>query len=303
MNKDIKPLDTRKTVTVTTKNGLVTAERLATLSLKARKLLYVIIAQSTREHTGFYTYTTTDVELSKILGVNLQDLYRDMTGVVDQLMAVSIRLEDDKKIRWRHLVDSGTEYDKEAHTLTIALHEDMRDLILGVEKGGHFAKPLLWDFLRMRSKYGLALWHYISAEMKAGGQGISVARQYDIDIDIDTLRKISGTENKLKQIVNLRERVLDVAIADIERNCLAKVEYTPLKHGRKVTGFRLRVSNHLGYADPESMTLRTRQRARKAELVRLKSTRALTQKEDDELQALILELDQMTMEDYTRGGV
>ena len=51
------------------------------------------------------------------------------------------------------------------------------------------------------------------------------------------MRQVTGTENKLKQIGQFKERVLDKAIREIKDNCGVVVTYTNLKKSRTVIGF------------------------------------------------------------------
>lgn len=290
-----KQIDKRESLRVVTSNDLIDTRDLARLSLNARKLFYVAVAQCRMTDKEFYEFETTPRELAEMWGITRQEVYQVADKITTELMKIVITLRSgERAFRKRHLFEK-CDYDDKAK-LTFKLHNEMTEMLLGLKK--NFSKPSLYPFMRMKSPYSMAIWHLFQKEMRTE---VPYANQtVEFDLTLDELRAVTGTEKKLKQVGQFKERVLDKAIREIRDNCMAAVEYTNVKQGRKVVGFRF-VIKSLWYRNPETMTLRERQQWRKTELIGKKINGKITPDELGELDKLILELDQLTLEDYAKG--
>jgi plasmid replication initiation protein len=292
--EELKKIDKRDRLRVVTSNGLIVAEDLADLSLNARKLFYVAISQCRKGDTEFYKYKVAPTELAEMWGISRQQIYQTIDKTTTELMKVIIRTidTDGKSFKKRHLFET-CDYTSDK-ILEFKLNSEMIEMLLGLNK--NFSKPLMWEFMRMRSPYSMAVWHLMQKEMHSLKPMMTAPIEFDLTLE--ELRKVTGTEKKLKQISQFKERVLDKALREIKENCLVNISYTNIKRGRSVIGFRFTAENFFGTIRPENMTLRQRKIYRKGQLINLKSQRPLTYAEDIELQQLTLELDQMSLEDF-----
>ena len=68
-------------------------------------------------------------------------------------------------------------------------------------------------------------------------------KEVDIYISIDTIRKATNTEDKLKQMVHFKERLLDKAISEINDKLMWSITYTPEKNGRTFVGFNFHIKS------------------------------------------------------------
>lgn len=289
---EVKKIDKRESLTVVTDNGLIDAQDLPKLSLNARKLFYVAVSQCKRSDKEFYEYETTPAELAEMWGIDRSNVYREADKITTELMRIVITLRTGKKsFQKRHLFEKCN-YDDNAK-LTFKLHNEMTDLLLGLKKD--FSKPLVWDFMKMRSPYSMALWHLFQKEMKSF-KPITTQR-IEFDIPLEELRAVTGTEKKLKQIGQFKERVLDKALKEIKRNCWVDITYTNIKRGRTITGFRFTAQSIWGYMDVSDMPFRMQKRMRKAALIRKRVDIGLSPEEQEELLALMDDLNQLTIED------
>ena len=150
--------------------------------------------------------------------------------------------------------------------------------------------------MRMRSKYSIAIWHLMQKEMNSFKPLMSAPIEFDISLE--ALREVTGSQNKLKGLSNFKDRILDKALDEIRENCFVDITYTNIKSGKNVVGFRFTATNLLGTIDTESLSPREKKQARKAALIHKKASGTLTASEFNELQYLIEELSQMTMEDF-----
>lgn len=295
---ELREIDKRESLRVVTSNDLINAEDVAKLSLNARKLFYVAVSQCRKRDKEFYAFEISPTELAEMWGVKRQDIYMMAKKICKELMKVTLELPNKKKgFKLRHVFEL-CDYDDDK-MVQFKLHTEMTDLLLGLKRD--FSKPLVWDFMRMRSPYSMAIWHLMQREMHSFKPMMTAPIEFDISLE--ELRKVTGTEDKLKKLSHFQERVLDKALVEIKRNCWVDITYTHIKQGRTVVGFRFTAQNVMGSMKIEDMPYRMQKQVRKAMLTRKKADGVITPDEYDELQALILELNQITLEDYINGYV
>ena len=294
---ELKKQDKQQDLTIVSDNGLIDAQDLPKLSLNARKLFYIAVSQCRMDDQEFYEFETTSAELAEMWGVSRQEVYQVAERICRELMQIVITLRSGKKsFKMRHLFDI-CEYNDDA-TLIFQLHSEMSDILLGIKKD--FSKPKLWDFMRMRSPYSMAIWHLFQKEMKSFKP--MMTQIIEFDISLEALRAVTGCEEKFKAISEFKRFVLDKAIKEIRHNCLVEITYSNLKRGRTITGFRFTAKSVLGYIDVSDMSFRMRKKMRKAELIRKRASGGLGPDETEELLDLIAELDQLTLEDVANGS-
>lgn len=292
-----KEVDKRESIRVVTANDFILADGLAELSLDARKVLYLALAQCKKDDVEFYEYSITPTELADIWNISRQSVYIQADKISDELMRLVINVcaKSGKQFKKRH-VFFACDY-SDSGLLTFRLHKDMTDMLLGVDK--NFTKPLLWDFMRMRSPYSMAVWHLMQREMHSFKPMMS--RPIEFDLSLEELRQVTRTQDKLKQVGQFKVRILDKAIREIKENCLVNIKYTNIKRGKAIVGFRFTAESYFGTIKPEEMTLRERQRMRKAQLIHKRAMGILTPDEVLELEYLESNLYQINIEDVTNN--
>lgn len=282
----MKKIDTRESVMIVSDNSLIDAKGLSHLSLNGRKLFFLAIGQCRVNDDHFYTFETTPAELAALWQVSRQDVYQNAQTICSELMRIVITTRTGRKaFKMRHLFEL-CEYDDNSKVI-FKLHSEMSDLLLGLRQD--FSKPLLDDFMRMRSRYSMEIWHVFQKKM--GSQKPLLHQVIQFEASLDELRAVTGTEDKLKQIGQFKERVLDKAIAEIRRECLVDIKYTHIKEGRRIVGFCFTAQSALGYVDESRLSVKTRKRARKAELIRKRATVGLTASEQAELLDIVSDLE------------
>lgn len=290
--ENARKIDKRESIKVVTDNSVIDAQELPKLSLNARKLFYVAISQCEMHDKEFYTYEATPQELADLWGISRQEVYMVAEKMCRELMQIVITLRSGKKkFKMRHLFDR-CDYDDDS-MIVFKLHNEMTDLLLGLKKD--FSKPLVWDFMKMRSPYSMAIWHLMQKEMHSFKPMIGDTIEFELTLE--ELRRVTGTENKLKQVCQFKERVLDKALREIKKNCFVDIGYMNIKRGRKIVGFRF-TANSLIRVDLENVSHRAKQRIRKADLVRKRNDGNITKDEIKELDELTVELGQMHIEDF-----
>ena len=288
---EIKKIDTRESLRVVTSNDLIDASDLIQLSGNARKMFYLAVSQCQKDDKEFYEYEITPKELADMWEVSVQEIYQIAEPMTKELMKVVLTIyEGGKTFKHRHVFDKCDYTEKK---IKFRLHTDMTDHLLGLKS--NFSKPLVWDFMKMRSPFSMAIWHLMQKEMKSFKPCASQVIEYDITLE--ELRKVTGCEKKFSGLSEFKRFVLDKAIDEIKERCLVKITYSNIKVGRTVTGFRFRAVSEWGYLDLEKASPRMIKRMRRAELNKQSWERELTPAEKKELEMLEVELAQMTLED------
>lgn len=298
--EEIKEMDTRQSLKVVTSNSFITAKGMENISLKARKLLYLTTAQIQLGDTEFFEYKIKASEFAELMGISASHVYEEADKITDELMKlyISVVPEGKKKFKKYHVIRT-CEYDDEAY-LKVKIDDEMLGFFVGLKK--NFSKPELFDFLKMNSNYSIEIWHLMQREMKSAKPA---TRRIEFYLSLEELRAVTGTTNvKTYDILNnFKQRILNKALREIKDNCAVDITYTNKKKGRTVIGFDFVAINEYGIdltdwekENPEKAEL-VKKKSRKLHLLKLAKERQLTVAEDDELQALILELDQFTLFD------
>ena len=248
-----RELDIRESVKVVTSNSFITSKGLDKLNLKERKLLYIAISQCRQADKGFFEFTITVREFARLMGIDSSNVYEEARIITNHLFSCQIEvIPKGKKEFETYSLFSKCRYNGEH--IIFKLNQDMTDFLLNLH--GSFTKPLLHDFLKMRSPYSMAIWHLFQREMKS--QKPYADNIIEFDLTLAELRQVTGTENKLKQIVNFKERVLDKAIEDIKEMCFVDIKYDNIKTVRTVTGFHFTAKSQF-YIAQENLSLHTQE--------------------------------------------
>lgn len=113
----------------------------------------------------------------------------------------------------------------------------------------NFTQYKLEYVARMNSKHAIVLYKLLAKEYnrykyykKKGVLTPWQERKFaHPEYSLDQLKRWTGTEGKYSRVTKFRERVLDVAMRDINRCTDWQVDYEPLRTGRYVTDFRFNI--------------------------------------------------------------
>ena len=227
---------------VVTKNEFIKGCGMEGASLKATKLLYIAIAQCRKTDKEFYEYSLTIPEFAAIMDIDPSNIYQEVDAITDELTRAFIRVSPKKegKSFKKRTVFACCDYE-DGEGLYFKINKDMTDLLLGIT--GDFSQPLLNDFMKMKSVYSIKVWHLLQMKMKSQKPAFMIeGKEPEYYVSVEELRKVTGTENKLKQIGELKKRVLDKACREIEECAGIRMEYKNKKHGKQIIGFLFHVN-------------------------------------------------------------
>lgn len=229
-----RKINTAETIRVVTSNNFLRASGLEDISLKARKLLYLAIAQCEKSDSEFFEYSISASNFAKFMDVDISNVYREADQITDELMKGFIKYKPEgTKDFHKFQLFKRCDYIHEDGILTFEMSPDMSPILLNLKK--NFTQPLLDDFAKMRSNYSIEIWHLMQKEMQSKKAGLLDTITFNISLE--ELRKITGTEKKFERLSQFKAKVLEQAIKEIRNNCGMVVSYSNVKKGRKVIGF------------------------------------------------------------------
>lgn len=290
--KKTREMDTRESLKVVTDNSFIVSNGLSKVSLKARKLLYLTIAQCRVNDDEFCECHIKVPEFARIMEIDPSNVYQEAFNITKELASATLTYLPDNGDEFEHLpVVSFCKYAK--NVISIELNKRMTDLLLKLR--GNFSQPLLSDFMRMRSPYSMAIWHLMQREMKSKKPGVT--KRIEFYVSLEELRHVTGCEDKLRQLSEFKQRVFDKALREIAENCSVEITYTNHKESRTVVGFDCVASNPLGldlsqYQPAE----KTKNKIRRFELQEEAKRRELTEQEKKEYESLCSNIEQLRLD-------
>lgn len=209
------------------------------LSLNEIKLLRLTIMQIVADDTEFMTYKIPIISLGKLLNINKDNLYKSVDEMTTHLLQEIVYIGDGnpkhkyKKFQWC----STCEY--ENGVISIKLHDELKPYLLELKE--YYTQYVLADVLQLKTVYAIRLYELIREEMKY--QKVYANKKATVELDIETIRRATNTENKHKQTGHFKEKVIKKAVQEINLKLGYNIEYEDIKESRRITGFRFGISS------------------------------------------------------------
>lgn len=210
-------------------NKLIQSSHLFTvLELKLIRLLASMIK---KDDEDFQEYKFNAVDISKILNINAKNIYRDLDKVTDKLMARFIKIKNDdaqdfekyhliKKVNFRNGI------------LTMKIDEEMKDFYLELNQ---YTKYQLKNIMQFKSAYSFRLYELMKQYEKIKYR----------EILIDELRIILDMDKKEYPLyANLKQKIINIAVSEINSNTDLHIDFDEIKTGRKVTSIKFHISSN-----------------------------------------------------------
>ncbi|MBE0446023.1 replication initiation protein [Psychrobacter sp. FME5] len=199
-----------------------------TMTTKEKELLLACISQiDSRSDTADISkqtkFTVTVQEMKDLFykGKSQDNAFRDLEQASNRLFdrEVTIKLEGDKWMRTRFV--SSVLFNPDSSEVTLAFAEDILPYLTQLK--ANFTKYKLIEITELSSIHAIRLYELIVMWVNQ--------YQYSKQLDLDDFRYIMGVKDKYKQFGQLRERVIETAISEINENTNYKisVEYRKVK--------------------------------------------------------------------------
>ena len=237
-------LDTRNYVCQA--NSLIGGKQ--ALKLNSAKLIRAAIMQIVKEDEELKPYTITIAELSKLLNIPKSNIYRDIDDITDDILnnPVYVREEtcnnDSKKVRWIKMPwVTRCEYHSDIG-VALKLNDELKPLLLNLQN--HYTQYALDEILVMKSVYAIRLYELLQSKIMSR---VLPKIGTDIELSLDTIKECCGCEGKSYNVFsNLRNRVIDIGVKEINEKTLYTLSYDYVKKGKTVLGliFHINMKYH-----------------------------------------------------------
>lgn len=204
------------------------------MGVNEAKILRLAIMQIVKEDKDLETYRVNLTDLGDSLGISRDNLYRDIRNYCINLIQHPVLISDgNPKHKWIAFPwVSWAEYDGNG-TLIIRLHDKLKPYLLDLSKW--YTQYTCDSILAMKSIYAIRLFEIIRAKMKFNKnlppEGVNV------EITVDEIRKACNCEKKFESFADLRRKVIEIAVREINEKSNLFVTYSYIKKARKVIGF------------------------------------------------------------------
>lgn len=206
------------------------------LSLSEQRVLLACIAQidSRQELTEQFQFEVSAFEIVDLVGLdNFSNAYRDLKKAAEKLYDRSVIIDDpdpdnplmaQRKTRWI----SGIDYLPGEGRLVLKFASGIIPYLSRLSK--EFTKYKLKHVARFESVYSIRLYELLVQWSSVG----------DREIEIEWLKKQFQVSDKYKRLGDLKKRVIDPAIKEINEYSNLWVTYDQRKQGRTVTHFQFK---------------------------------------------------------------
>lgn len=221
-------LDTRNYVCQA--NSLVGGKQ--ALKLNSAKLIRAAIMQVVRDDEELKPYIITIAELAELLNVRKSNLYRDIDDITDDIMnnPVYIREKADGKVRWIKIPwVTRCEYNSDVG-VALKLNDELKPFLLNLKE--HYTQYTLDSILVMKSVYAIRLYELLQSKIMTR---ILPRKDMDIELSVETLKECCECQSKAYNIFsNFRNRVIDIAVKEINEKTLFTLSYDYVKKGKSI---------------------------------------------------------------------
>ena len=204
------------------------------LTLAEQRVLLACIAQidAKQSLTENYRFEITASGVADLAGLDsLSNAYRDLKKAADKLYDRSVVIDDpdpdnpqitQRKTRWISSIDYVPREGKLALNFSIGIIPYLSQL------SHEFTKYKLKHVARFESVYSIRLYELLVQWSSVGER----------EIEIEWLKKQFQVEDKYDRLSNLKSRVIDPAVNEINKHSNLWVKYGQRKSGRTVTHFQ-----------------------------------------------------------------
>ncbi len=210
------------------------------LKINSAKLIRAAIMQVVREDTELKPYIITIAELSELLNVPKSNIYRDIDSITDDIIKnpVFIKEEKDKKTRWIKIPwVTRCEYNSNIGVV-LKLNDDLKPFLINLKE--HYTQYTLDNILVMKSVYAIRVYELLQSRIMSK---ILPKNGIDIELSLQMIKECCGCESKsYNTFSNLKNRVVDVAVKEINEKTLYTVSYTYIKNGKLVIGLLFHIN-------------------------------------------------------------
>lgn len=211
-------------------NDLIQKSRFS-LSLQEQKIILFLISKIKPYDNNFIEQTFDIIEFCKVCGIEEYNgkNYKNLKDSIKTLSDKSVWIKTDEKtetiVRW---INKAWVYNKSGK-IKIRLDDDMKPYLLQLQK--RFTQYELLYTLAMKSQYSIRIYELLKSYEYTKSK----------TFDIDDFRILVSAENYTR-FGDLKRKVLDISMREINQLSDISVNYDIIKKGRKYQQLKFNVS-------------------------------------------------------------
>ena len=193
-----------------------------------QKLIRLLASMITKDDIDLKEYQFSATDLSKTLNIHKRNIYRELDSVTDKLMARFIKMKNDDTEEFDkfHLIKTAK---LRNGILIMKIDEDMKDFYL---KLNWYTKYQLKNIMQFKSTYSFRIYELLKQYEGIGSRLITIENlRIGLDIEKEQYPKYS----------NLKQKVINVALNEINTKTDIVFDYEEIKTGRKVTSIKFHI--------------------------------------------------------------
>lgn len=207
------------------------------LKLNSAKIMRSLIMQIKPEDDDLKSYLISIPDLAKLLKISSANIYRDIDEITDDILTNHVAIKDPIKgkfikIQWV----SACAYEK-GIGLAIKINPLLKPFLLNLQN--HYTQYQLEEVLAMKSVYAIRIYELLQKEKMVR---VLPKNGIDLILTIQQIREACDCEDKYERFSQLKSRVIDVAVREIERTTNYTLSYDYMKNGRTVKALKMHVN-------------------------------------------------------------
>lgn len=219
-----------------TRNYVVQANTLIggrqALKLNSAKLIRSAIMQVVRGDEELKPYIITVNELSELLNVPANNIYRDIEEMTDDIISnpVYVREVDGGKTTGFIKIPWVTRCEYKADVgVAIKLNEELKPFLVNLKK--HYTQYTLGEVLAMKSVYAIRIFEILQSKIM---DSIVPRAGTHVILSVQELRECCDCEDKYIAFGDFKKRVIEKAVNEINRVTYYEITFIYQKSGRSV---------------------------------------------------------------------
>lgn len=209
------------------------------LSLVAQKMLLFIVSKIKPDDTELKEQTFTIKEFCEVFGINAEDgnkykYLKEAINTIDKetgkMWVTNRATGEEVTVEWIRKASINRGSGK----IKIQFDEDMKPFLIKLVEDGNYTQYSLHSVFRMKSKYGIMLFELLKSY---------AYNRKSIIFSVEELKEYMDCTGvpSYENFTNFRKKVIDAAVADINKYSEISVSYTPYKTGRSYTSIEFTV--------------------------------------------------------------
>lgn len=196
-----------------------------TLTVLEQKLIRLLASMIKKDDNDFKEYEFKTKDLIKLLNTSDSRFYRDIDNITDLLMQRIIKIRDinNNEFEKYHWVDVAK---YKNGILKLKINKDLKPFYLSLD---WYTKYQLKNIMQFKSTYSFRLYELLKQYESIGNRLITID---DLRITLDI------NKNQYPKYANLKQKVIKVAVNEINKNTDIHINFEEFKEIRKVTSIK-----------------------------------------------------------------